>query len=274
MSIAAIINTHENSPVFQDTLDSVIHYLTSDVLVVADGFSWGQFEKLEIPAHKISGFPHGKSSAPFRNVALGLSKAWETWGDSKKWYCYLEYDCLVGSSLIKEHLKKAEELDLWLIGNDLRQENKKLPFIEKFLNSPVSLNYFLGCCLFFNSNFLKTLSQNDFFEKFLSFTNFHNENIDLVDDKGKSHMVYDVSEFLYPTLAVHYGGKINELACWNESTSNWRGNFEFYTMRFRPDLSLNDPYMNSCIMHPLKKFENPVRQYHRGKRHGLLTKNN
>jgi hypothetical protein len=267
MSIAVILNTHENSPVFFDTLESILYYLTEDVLVVVDGLAWSKFENLEIPVRKLSGFSHGKPSAPYRNVALGLLRAWETWGESKKWYCYLEYDCLVGSSEIKNHLSQAEELGFWLLGNDLREEDKKLPFIESLLKETIAIKYFLGCCLFFNCQFLKKLAENNFFEKFLSFSNFQDMPIDLIDQSGKKHMVYDLSEFLYPSLAVHYGGKIQELACWRES--EWTGNSVFYPMRFQPELNLNDPYMFSCVMHPLKDFANPLRHYHRGKRHGL-----
>lgn len=275
MSIAVVLNTHECSEVFRDTLESILTYLSNDVLVLVDGASWSKFENVEMPVLKLSGFHHGKPSDPYRNIALGLSRAWETWGSSKKWYCYIEYDCLVGSSEIKTHLEKAEELGYWLLGNDFRIENMRIPYIEGILKSPPNKFYcrLLGCCLFFNHKFMKILADNQFFENFLNYTNFHQEGINLVDELGKKHLIYDLSEFLYPTLAVHYGGEVKELACWKEMNNTWVGNYQFYPMRFRPDLSLQDPISNACVMHPIKEFENPVRQYHRGKRHGIvLTK--
>lgn len=263
MSICVILNAHENSPVLHDTIDSINHYLTKDILLIVDGLSWNQFEKFNFPVFKLCGFPHGKPSAPYRNVALGLSKAWNIWGDSKKWYCYLEYDCLVASKEIENHLNLAYDNNFWLLGNDLRTEEKRIPYIEMFLKCSPSLKYFLGCCLFFNSNFMKVLNDN-FFEKFLNFTNFYQQEIKFVDYKGKNHILYDLSEFLYPTLACYYGGQIKELCCWKEP--NWTGNYEYYPMRFRPDLTIQDPYLNACVLHPLKDFENPIRKYHRSKR--------
>jgi len=263
MKIATVLNAHENSPVFKDTLESVRHYLTEDVLVVADGKTWSQFKDDDsIPALKLEGFYHGKESAPYRNVCLGLMKAWEIWGGSAQWYCYMEYDALVGSREVIDHLGLADDIGLWLLGNDHRREEKTMPFLENF-QGKMELHYFLGCCLFFSAKFMKALSDNDFFERFLNFTNFHGGSISLLDDGGKSHLVYDVSEFLYPTLAVHYGGEIREIACWEGD--GWRGNYEHYPMRFRPDL-IEEPFPQACMMHPLKGYDNPVRAYHRQRR--------
>jgi hypothetical protein len=264
MRIATVINAHENSPVFKDTLESVIHYLTDNVLVVVDGKGWDQFRNDDsMPALKLEGFYHGKESAPYRNMCLGLMKAWETWGSSVDWYCYMEYDALVGSGEIREHLKMADELGFWLLGNDHRTEEKTIPFLDNFQKEKLNLHYFLGCCLFFSLKFMETLDEKDFFRQFLNFTNFHCGSISLVDAGGKSHMVYDVSEFLYPTLAIHYGGSVGEIACWEGG--GWRGNYEHYPMRFRPDLSENI-FSRACVLHPLKDYENPVRKYHREKR--------
>lgn len=263
MNIAVILNAHENSPVLRDTLESVRHHWTDNVLLVADGKNWSQFKDDDsIPALKLEGFYHGKDSAPYRNVCLGLMKAWESWGDSADWYCYMEYDCLVGSDETKNHLKMAEDLGFWLLGNDHRIEDKSIPFLDAFQKSKLKINYLLGCCLFYNKRFMKTLSDHNFFDRFLNFTNFNDWSIDMVDARGKSHMVYDVSEFLYPTLAIHYGGKVGELACWEGS--GWRGNFEHYPMRFRPDLS--EEFPQACVMHPLKEYESPARKHHGKKR--------
>lgn len=260
--IAVVLNAHENSPVFKDTLESVRHYWTDQVMVVVDGKNWSQFRDDDIPALKLDGFTHGKESAPYRNVCLGLMKAWESWGQSADWYVYMEYDCLVGSSETKEHLRMADEMGCWLLGNDHRQEKRKMPFMERFEGSELNLNYLLGCCMFFSRKFMKELADRNFFERFLKFTNFNN-NISLLDARGKNHMVYDLSEFLYPTLAVKYGGKVQEIACW--LWNGWRGNYSHYPMRFRPDLT-ESPYEQACVMHPLKDFDNPVRAYHRQRR--------
>lgn len=268
MRIVAVLNAHENSPVFRDTLESVRHHLTEDVLVVVDGKNWDQFRDDDsMPAFKLEGFQHGEKHPMFadryRNACLGMMKAWDTWGDSANWYFSLEYDALVGSSLIRESLKEADSFGFWLLGNDHRQDEGTIPFLEDFQKSKLKLHYLLGCCLFFSLDFMKALNNDNFFERFLNFTNFRGGPINIVDSFGKSHPVYDVGEFLYPTLAVHYGGKIRELACWEDG--EWRGNYEYYPMRFRPDLT-EEPFQQACVMHPMKDFDNPVRSYHRERR--------
>jgi hypothetical protein len=263
LNIAVVLGAHENSPTYKDTLESVRHHLTNEVLVVVDGIGWEQFSQ-EDSIFKLQGFLHGKPSAPFRNVALGLMKAWETWGESADWYCHMEYDCLIGSSEIKTHLSMADDQGFWVLGNDHRTPGCSLPFLESFAKEKLELHYFLGCCVFFSSKFLKVLAEDDFFNRFLNFTNFRTEAITLVDERGKTQMAYDLSEYMYPTLAVKYGGKIAELACWRDP--GWVGNYEQYPMRFRPDITVEDPYMNACVMHPVKNFDSPLREFHRRKR--------
>lgn len=275
MKIATILNTHQNSDVFKDTLESVTEYLSKDVMVLVDGHYWDQFENDQsINAFKLCGFRHNEAKAPFRNVALGLSKAWETWGKTVDWYCYMEYDCLVASSLVLEHLETAKKEGYWCLGNDIRvKTNKRIPIVDVMTHGNVDdLYYFLGCCLFLNSDFIEKLSENNFFERFLNFTNFYLEEISLVDQNGKKEMVYDLSEFLYPTLAVHYGGQVRELAGWSNIDNSWHGNANFYPMRFKPDLTFSDPVQDACILHPLKNFDDPIRQYYRNQRQKNVLK--
>lgn len=273
MKIAVILNAHENSLVFKDTLESVIHYMTDDVLVVVDGFGWEQFEKEKIPARTLCGLNqgrshiHGSNNSPYRNMALGLMKSWEVWGKSVDWYCYLEYDCLIGSSKIKDHLAEASKNNVWLIGNDLREDDRQIKLINNLIKKDIKLKYLLGCCLFFNSEFISRLSKDNFFTNLLNFSNLHgNSPFFFIKNNKIDEKVYDISEFLYPTLANSYGKNVGEFACWNHDFNCWRGVFQEYPMRFVPDLTLSDPVLNACIMHPIKDFDNPVRHYHRGKR--------
>lgn len=259
--IAVVLNAHENSPVFRDTLESVIHHWTDDVLVVADAKNWGQFGGLGVRV--LEGFYHGRPSAPHRNVCLGLMKAWETWGKSRGWYCYMEYDCLVGSQDSMSHLKDAAAAGIWMLGNDLRFEERRIPFLERFQRCKLNIRYLLGCCLFFNVEFVSALASDDFFERYLSFTNFNMDAPTLVDTEGGREEVYDVSEFIYPTLAAHYGGRVAEIASWEGS--HWRGDGERYPMRFRPDLEEFE-FHRACVMHPLKSFDAPARSWHRSHR--------
>lgn len=284
MRIATILSAHENSEVYRDTLESVRKYLSEDVVVLVDGFGLKQFKDEKID--KIEGFRHGKPSAPVRNVALGLSGAWERWGESVSWYCYIEYDCLVGSSEAKRHLAMADERGYWLLGNDLREINGTMPELDRICGAegikPYSL---LGCCLFFSSKFMLELNRNDFFGKFLKYTNFFPDDLKLYSsDPASEHLgsppreppkktrsrrplpVYDASEFIYPSLAVHYGGSVEQLAQWNQFSGAWSGNYHHYPMRFRPDLSSRDPFQEACVMHPVKQADSPIRAYHKSLR--------
>lgn len=258
--IAVVLNAHENSPVFRDTLDSVLHHWTDRVLVVADAKGWPQFESSEVPAMTLEGFHHGKASAPFRNVCLGLMKAWEQWGCDADWYCYMEYDCLVGSADIKARLDAARKSGVWILGNDHRMDARSIPFLERFEGAALELHYLLGCCVFLGAEFMGKLHELGFFSRFLNHTNFYLDAPFLVAPYGKREEVYDISEFLYPTLCARYGGKISELACWCDGF--WRGDGERYPMRFRPDL--NEGLFNgACVMHPIKSVESPIRDFHR-----------
>ena len=252
MEVSVVINTHSNSPVFQDTLDSVKSRLSNNILVVVDSFAWGEFKDQKTPAHTMQGFYHGKPNAPYRNVALGLMKACEVWPNSD-WYCYLEYDCLIGKGDILSGLENSSG---WILGNDHRRTNMRMPFLDNFLKDQPELNYLLGCCLFFKSDFMNKLKEMDFFVKFLHYTNFFTSDPEMKDAKGKSQQVYDVGEYIYPTLAVYLGGSVQEIACWQGSS--WRGDNR-YPMRFRPELQANE-VLDFCIAHPIKEFENPIRK--------------
>ena len=263
MRIATILSAHENSPVYRDTLASVRRYFSDDLVVLVDGFGWNQFVSEDVD--KIEGFRHGKPSAPFRNVALGLIGAWERWGGKADWYCYMEYDCLVGSDETKIHLGMADQRDYWMLGNDLRIMGHSMPMLNRIEGSEIKLHYLLGCCHFFSSEFMRLLSDKDIPRRILENTNFFTSDFFLEGDKGRRQKVYDPSEFIYPSLAVHHGGLIEQLACGREDGS-WEGNYNHYPMRFRPDLSEKDPYRQACVMHPLKDAESPLRKCHRLKR--------
>lgn len=262
MRIAVVLSAHENSPVYRDTLESVRRHLSDDVVVLVDGFGWKGFASE--PVEKIEGFRHGKSAAPVRNVALGLMGAWERWGSGADWYCYMEYDCLVGSGDVGQHLRMADERGYWMLGNDLRKQGGGLPFLDNFVGRKVPLHYLLGCCWFMSSRFMGELGKRDFFRRFLEYTNFYDPLRSVMgDERGRLLPVHDPSEFIYPSLAVEYGGSVEQLACWR---GGWVGNFHHYPMRYQPDLSESDPFRQACVMHPLKEFDNPVRNYHRNLR--------
>lgn len=265
MNIAVVLNVHENSPVVFDTLESILKYATQKVLVIVDGAGWDQLASVPMPAYKLEGFYHACNRAPYRNVALGLKKAWELWSNEVDWICYAEYDCLFGSGEFKRYLEAANRSDIWCLGNDFRVSNIKFPLIEAMLKEKIKYTgYLLGCCVFYHRNFFKKLAEVNFFERFLYLTNeFSQGFFPGYEEQGG----YDLSEHLYPTLAAHYGGKIAQLANWSERTNKWSGYYDKFLCRFRPDLIENfDNYKGASILHPLKDYSNPIREYHREKR--------
>lgn len=267
MNVATILHTHTNSKVFKDTLESVKYYLTNNILVAIDGFACKEFENENY--FKLCGFNHGSPSSPYRNVCLSLMQAWNVWRENVDWYCYMEYDCLVGSNEILTHLKIAKDAGIWVLGNDYRTDERNIEIIDLITKNKTKLHYLLGCCVFYNSQFIKKLSEDNFFEKFLHLTNEYPKDFKFSLFRGRQDLVYDISEFLYPTLAVNYGGKVQELASWN-AEKGWIGNYDYYPMRFKPDLTECDPFKNACILHPLKNYENSVREFHR-KNRNILT---
>jgi len=264
MNIATILNTHENSNVFHDTLDSICKWMSEDVLVLVDGASWNQFAKEDLPVYKLEGLRHGYSRSPYRNIALGLKQAWELWQNKIDWYCYIEYDCLVGSNEFINDLETADKLGVWCLGNDYRVGDIKFSLLESMLKTKIKeSHYLLGCCVFYKNSFIKKLVDIDFFDKFLYLTNDFTEGFfPNYEEQGG----YDLSEHLYPTLAVNYGGKVGQFATWSEPYQRWAGSYIKYPLRFRPEL--DHDCTKASIMHPIKEYDNPIREYHRRKRDG------
>jgi hypothetical protein len=262
MKIAVVLNTHEASEVFFDTLDSIRAYMSEDVLVVVDGFSWPKFKHVDMPAHKVEGFLHGHRKSPYRNVTLGLMKASQIWPDAD-WYCYLEYDCLVGSNAFLQDLKTCENLDVWCVGNTHEIGNRKFPFLEKIVKGEIKENHqLLGCCVFYNKKFIKKLLEEDFFERFLYFTNpFSKGFFPLYEYENDT---YDITEHIYPSLASHYGGKVGQFA--GLFGTIWKGNYPRYPMRFRPDFVEGENFFEASILHPIKTIDHPLRDFYRRKR--------
>jgi hypothetical protein len=197
-------------------------------------------------------------------VTLGLKEAANLWPDVD-WYCYLEYDCLVGSNQFEKDLAIAESMGVWCLGNDHRVGNYKFPLLEAMLKTQFKeSHYLLGCCVFYKQEFIKKLKEINFFERFLYLTNdFSQGYFPGYEEQGG----YDLTEHLYPTLASHFGGKVAQFAAWSRKEGKWAGgNFGKYPFRFQPELHPEEHYPEAVIMHPLKGYDHPVREFHRKKR--------
>lgn len=260
MELAFIINTHtDQTECIRDTIDSISTYATNNILVVVDGLAWNNYKDLQIPAYKMEGFRHGCRKSPYKNVALGIKTASENWPDSD-WYCYCEYDVLFASDRFKYNLKKAEEMNVWMLGNDGHVDDKELSLISSMIKEKINNSYYLlGCCLFFHRKFINKLKEINFFERFLNITSGFS------DGYFPQYNGYDVSEHMYPSLCRHFGGNIGVFATWDQG--KWHGASEYFPMRWRPEIDQSvDNCENASIIHPLKSFDNPIREYHRKKR--------
>jgi hypothetical protein len=271
MKIATLLNVHEDSPIVQDTLESIKDYMTKDILVLTDGASHYKTRVLHsgaeilsridpfgnLPVHRVEGFFHQFYRSPFRNMTLGLKTLFENW--EADWYCYIEYDCLVTSSDFLEDLEDMAQRGVWMVGNDLRCGNYRIPLLDNIVGTIQEHHVMLGCCVFMHRDYMKALAKDDFFNKFLYVTNCFRETLPEFDEQG----AYDIGEIIYPSLAVHYGGKVEEFARFNDSLG-WTGNAERYPMRFRPDIDAAFP--DASIIHPLKTYDHPIRCYNRERR--------
>jgi hypothetical protein len=273
MKIAALLNVHEDNEIVQDTLDSIRTYMTNDILILTDGAAHWKTKTLrggaeillrdepfeDMDVTRIEGLYHACTKSPFRNMTLGYKTLIDNWKDAD-WYCYIEYDCLVASSDFKKDLEEANRRGVWMIGNDHRCGNYKLPLVEKVVRRKIGESHvLLGCCVFIHREYARALMQIDFFDRFLSYTNPFRETIPGFDEQG----AYDLGEVVYPTLASHLGGRVEEFACFNHMIG-WTGKAERFPMRFRPDLTAEFP--DASILHPLKNYDHPIRAYYRERR--------
>jgi len=269
MEITALVHTHGKPEVTWDTVDSINHYMTNQVLLLVDEAGWSNFDPKNTPVNMLKGFYHGHPKAPYRNVALGLLATAQHWPKSD-WYAYMEYDALVGSSAFKQDLAALEKQNVWLVGNDYREHEErkgiKFPLLESVAGSKFDeIVYLLGAVMFFNKKFVEKLMYENFLERFLYYTNdfragfFPNYN---------GPAAWDLSEHMYPTLAKHWGGTVMQFAKWKAEANMWLGgNYRRYPIRWQPDLQpIEQEYLQASIMHPLKELDHPIREFHRAKR--------
>ena len=158
----------------------------------------------------------------------------------------------------------AERTGYTCLGTNHRANKMDLPFLEMIMKEKIKTtpNYLLGCCVFYRGDFINKL--HEFFERFLYYTNeFKNGFFPDYEDQGG----YDFAEHLMPTLAVHHGGKVGGFSRWGDSEQAWiEGYYRKYPIRFRPDLTIEENYPEATILHPVKKYDDPIREYHREKR--------
>lgn len=260
MKIAVLLNVHENNPVVMDTIDSIRTHVTDDVLMLVDGLAWSQFDDFEAPVSKVCGFKHGIPKSPYRNMALGLKLLYENWPDAD-WFCYTEYDVLFASDRFKHNLKLADEMNVWMLGNDGHIDEKEMPLVESMLGCKFkSYYYLLGCCQFFSSKFLKKLAEIDFFDRFLSLTN------QFADGYMPGYIGYDLSEHMYPSLCRHLGGNVGVFASYDDM-GQWHGSYKRFPMRWRPEIDPDtENFPELSIVHPVKEFDHGIRVEQRKKR--------
>ena len=260
MKIATVLNVHADPATIIDTCDSIFRHVSDNVLIVVDGCSWDAFRDFSYPVKKICGFRHKCAKSPYRNVALGMSSLIDEYPDCD-WYCYTEYDTIFGSDRFKKNLESADEMDVWMLGFDGHVDDKSMPLVESLVGGKfTSIYYMIGCCQFFSRKFIDKLREIDFFHRFLHLTNEFSAGY------FPEYSGYDISEHMYPTLCRHFGGNVGVLSSYDYDKKEWHGAYEYYPIRWKPDLESDELFHNSSILHPLKSYDHPLREYHREKR--------
>ena len=268
MKVATILNSHANTDLTISTVESIKRWVGPEMFVLIDGATWktwGKDAKLGCP--KLEGAYHNSPISPHRNLTIGLYTAMNTWPDAD-WFCMTEYDCYFGNDTFKEDLEDADKRGVWMAGTDYREENYDMSFLSQMLQTDIiGSKYLLGCCVFLNAKFVRKLAEINFFNTFLNWTNPFEQGF-IPYFKG-----YSFVEHLFPTLADHYGGKVEGWAKWNSKLNCWEGNFKRYPMRFHPDLdSTADCFQEAAIMHPIKDLGHPFRSMYKRKSNGKQHK--
>jgi hypothetical protein len=263
MKITAILNAYD-VPVTLDTLDSIRYHMTDQVLVLVDGVAWNSFKNVELPAHKLKGLNHGWFKAPYRNIMLSLLTAYRNF-PTTDWYCYLEHDCLITSSNFKKDLIEAERDNIWCLGSDFRRNQElkvDLSYLEKIIKDKLEeYVYLLGSCIFYHRNFIKLAVENEFFDKFLFYTN------EFKNGFFPFYTAWDLTEHVLPSIVKYYGGEILQLSVYNEDFKKWAGNYRRYPIRYRPDIEYEpELFLQASIIHPIKRYTDPIRDFYRARR--------
>jgi hypothetical protein len=261
MEIATVLQVHHDPVNIIDTVESIFTYSTRNVLLLINGSAWEDLKDIDLQVSKVKGFRHDVPKAPYRNMALSLQMAYENWPKAD-WFCYTEYDALFASDRFKHNLRMAEERDVWMLGNCGHIDHLEIPLLESLVGEKFkSVYYLLGCCQFFHRNFMEKLNEINFFERFLFLTNSFS------DGYFPAYSGYDISEHMYPTLCRHFGGNIGVFATWDEMKKEWHGASEYFPMRWQPELNPDtEMFPNASILHPLKTYDHPVREFHRERR--------
>jgi hypothetical protein len=261
MQVVTILNSHADTELTVNTIESIKRWVGNDLFVLIDGATWDSWGKdAPLNAPKLQGLYHNSAVSPHRNLTMALQQALKMWPNAD-WYCLTEYDTLFGNNSFKEDLEAADKRGVWMIGNDYRVEKYDLSFLEAMFKIKLPLtHYLLGCCVFLNAKFVKKLNEINFFNTFLNWTNpFEKGHIPYF--KG-----YSFVEHLFPTLADYYGGKIEQFACWKGGMFNWIGNFKRYPMRFDPELDpIIECFKEMAIAHPIKDLTHPFRMMYKKK---------
>lgn len=262
MKIAVFMVACHEAEVLLDTIESIRTFITEDIVVVIDEIAWPRYAKLKVPFKLEKGFFHNTNKAPYKNMCLSLMKAKEYYPDAD-WYWYLEPDVLIVNENYKSEIERFNHC--WLIGCDHRHDNKcNLSLLSEVTGIP-ALNIdhtVLGCCQILKNEFVQKLSKLDFFNKFLEVTK------EFQGGYFPGYTYYAFEETLFATLAVWMGKHVASLSSYEplSSVQRGRGDYKKYVIRFGVDLSPRDIYPCTSIIHPIKRFNDPIRNYFRDAR--------
>lgn len=257
MKIAVSMIAHDHLDVLLDTIDSIKYWVGDKINIVVDAFHWAKFKDFPHENMIECGFIHNYYRSPYMNVALSLKRTYEKFPDVE-WIVYLEWDCLITADFWKKDLLEAERNGTWMLANHVRcipDASLPIGFREIFRCDIKPLYINLGCCVFYKTVFIKKLFEIDFFDKLFEITK------DYENGYFPNFTDHAMEEHLFGSACNSMGGGIRELAAWE---GNWRGDWRKYLMRAPEEIwDINEIGLATTIIHPVKRYDSPIREHYR-----------
>ena len=253
MEIATILNVHNNPELTRDTIDSVRAWCTRKIVLVIDKAGWENYEGFTHPdTVVVCGVYHGVSRSPYKNIAIGLMKAYELW-PRVSWYNYIEYDFLYLNDHFKNSLKAGRNYSLIGINYETHHHvNNHWMTKDAFRGTGYSgpelvCRKMLGALMYFSNKCMKGLADIDYFNYILEHTKTFK------GDAFPHFTDYAVEEILYTTAATAFG----ELIDIRELDPT-----QHFAVRWGDAIEPNEIKPHTTAVHPSKSLDCPIRQHY------------
>lgn len=253
MELAVVLNVHNQPELARDTLDALALWATPNIITMVDKKGWNLFKDFKHnKTEVVCGVFHGAKKSPYKNIILGLLKAYEKY-PTASWYICTEFDCLFISDGFKEDLQSFENRDVSMLGINIEKKTSNNHWIvKKILGEKVKQYKALGALMIFSNKCVKTLFDLGFYSQILEITK------DYKADHFPNFTDYAVEEIMLPS-AASFVGEIKPLVINRKIQGK-------YAVDFGKDIVKEQIKPITSIVHPSKKFDSPIRSYYRNLR--------